>query len=169
MTAQKRKRANFKNLKSKHRAITLDLPCHWQVHYMYGAQFNQQVRAGQCILRNTKTAACSHTIMASSLAERHPQIVCMACRQVRNLARYARGGYNPDTRVDVIISVMVQITFRVCFGPVVAAAALRTPLHALVSCQLLRPQRAFLVCWLPWKSFGTFSAIWPGHCGCVVS
>ena len=36
---------------------------------------------------------------------------------MRNLARYAGGGYNPDTRVDVIISVMVRITPRVCFDP----------------------------------------------------
>lgn len=77
-------------------------------------------------------------MMARALAEHHLQIVCMACRQVRNLARYARGGYNPDTRVDVIISVMVRITPHICLAPVLAAAALRTPPCAIALCQLLR-------------------------------
>jgi hypothetical protein len=105
---------------------------------MYGAQFKQQVRAGQCTVGTTSTSACGHTIMARALAEHRLQIVCMACRQVRNLARYTRGGYNPDTRVDVIISVMVRITPRVCFAPVIAATAPQTAPCATALCQLLR-------------------------------
>jgi hypothetical protein len=85
---------------------------------MFGANFKQQVSS-------TMQPQCRDGVAASGptslrvFACPAPESSTVSIQQVRNLARYTRGGYNPDSRVDVIISVMVRLrhpcfTFQYC-------------------------------------------------------